>query len=223
MSVNKNIVFDVVGTLASYDKLYEAVETTLGQRLREQGIKVPMFGYLWIEVAEREYAIVYRVLWKCGIEEPRKFINEKEIEAIVQGYADMEMRPGAAECISKLRNAGFTVWGLTMDDYKRVRGYFERSGIDMPTENLASCDSTQIGKPDPQAYKPLLDQLSSEGNKPWFAAAHQWDVAAARRTGFRGAYCTVWEGEALMDVFGDMDVVAETLPEMADRVIKMAR
>jgi hypothetical protein len=30
----------------------------------------------------------------------------------------------------------------------------------------------------------------------------------------------VWEGEALGDLFGDMEVVATTLPEMADMIIE---
>lgn len=65
-----------------------------------------------------------------------------------------------------------------------------------------------------------------------------WDVSAARSTGyvtlphhalgfsrllyldrFKGAYCTVWEQEPLLELFGDMDVVANTLPEMAEKVI----
>lgn len=36
---------------------------------------------------------------------------------------------------------------------------------------------------------------------------------------FHGAYSTVLEGEPLHEVFGDMDVVAPTLPDMADKII----
>ena len=36
---------------------------------------------------------------------------------------------------------------------------------------------------------------------------------------FRGAYCTVWEREPLTELFGHMDVIADSLPEMADKVI----
>ena len=35
---------------------------------------------------------------------------------------------------------------------------------------------------------------------------------------FRGAYCTEHEGEFL-DIFGEMDVVADSLPDMADKII----
>lgn len=36
---------------------------------------------------------------------------------------------------------------------------------------------------------------------------------------FHGAYCTILEAEPLYDVFGEMDVVAPTLPEMAEKII----
>lgn len=197
---NRNIVFDVVGTLADYKSFFDAVENRLGEKLRAEGIKPTVFGYLWLEVAEREYtycsmsgrylpfsqvlkSLFWRVLWKCGISEPKQFVTNDDLEAMMQGYSDMEMRPGAEECVQKLRDAGFTVWGLTMGDLKRVGGIFKRSRIEMPAGNLISCDSTGIGKPDPEAYKPVLKQLSSGGSQPWFAAAHQWDASAARRTG----------------------------------------
>lgn len=254
---NKNIVFDVVGTLVGYEKLYEVTEARLGPKMRAQGIgPTSMFGYMWIEVAEREYtylsmsgayvpyaqvfeSIFWRMLWKAGIEKPREFATNEDLVAIMEdGYKKMEMRSGAKECVQKLREAGFTVWAFTMGDLSRVGGYFKQAGIDMPAEHLKSCDSSKIGKPDPEAYRPLLQQLSSEGSLPWFAAAHMWDVSADRRTGyvhslntffricrlidksrFRGAYCSVWENEALTDLFGEMDVLSDTLPEMADKVI----
>jgi 2-haloacid dehalogenase len=36
---------------------------------------------------------------------------------------------------------------------------------------------------------------------------------------FKGAYSTVLEGEALTDIFGEMDVIADSLPAMADGII----
>lgn len=36
---------------------------------------------------------------------------------------------------------------------------------------------------------------------------------------FNTAYCTVLEREALPEIFGRTDVMADTLPELADRVV----
>ncbi|KAJ6014144.1 hypothetical protein N7540_008735 [Penicillium herquei] len=239
MATSKNVVFDIVGTLVSYDHLFNAIDRRLGDRLRAEGVKPWLLGSAWMETAEREYtnlsisgrylpygvvfeSLFYRVLGMMGkVENPREFASPEDLAYIMHEYQSLTMRPGAAECVQKLRDAGFTVWAFTAADLKRVGGYFQQAGIELPAENLLSCDSAGVGKPDLAAYRPLLDQLTAEneGKTPWFAAAHLWDVSAARRAGFRGAYCTVLEQEALTDLFGDMDVIDDTLPGMADKII----
>lgn len=37
---------------------------------------------------------------------------------------------------------------------------------------------------------------------------------------FRSAWCSAWEKEQCVEIFGEMDVVADTLPELADRIIE---
>ncbi|EFX03095.1 2-haloalkanoic acid dehalogenase [Grosmannia clavigera kw1407] len=213
--MSKNVVFDVVGSLVSYDHLFDVIEQRFGaDRLRAANINARLLGQCWIETAEREYtylslsgryATFFRVFGSLFYRMLR--------------YAGLKLRSGAAECIAKLRAAGFTVWCLTAGDLARVGGYFSLAGVDMPSDNLLSCDSTGVAKPDPGAYRPLLAQLSATGATPWFAAAHMWDVSTARTIGFRGAYCTVLEADPMHDIFGDMDVIAHTLPEMADMII----
>lgn len=36
---------------------------------------------------------------------------------------------------------------------------------------------------------------------------------------FKAAYTTVWEKEPLTQLFGEMDVMGSTLPDMADKII----
>ena len=216
---SKNVVFDVVGTLSSYSNFFDvsvmrkcplllafsanamkAIDITLGERLRAEGVSIQALGFLWIEVTGREYtnlsmnglytpsstlfkSLFWRILFQAGIAEPLKFATDDNLAALLKAYSDMEMRPGAKECVEKLRNAGWTVWGLTTGDADTVRGYFLRSGIDMPAENVKSCNELRITKPEPDAYKPMLKQLSGDGSRPFFAAAHAWDSAAAREVG----------------------------------------
>lgn len=103
---------------------------------------------------------------------------------MMDAYNNLTMRPDAVECIYRLRQAGFTVWALTAADRDGVAGLFTKAGVEMPKENLLSCDLYGVGKPDPLAYEPLLKQLAQYGTKPWFAAAHCWDVSAAQRKGW---------------------------------------
>lgn len=39
------------------------------------------------------------------------------------------------------------------------------------------------------------------------------------KNSFKGAYCTVYEKQALPELFGEMEVTADSLPEMAAGII----
>lgn len=194
----KHVVFDIVGTCVSYDAMFDALDHRLGDKLRAQGIKVNLLGYLWIEVTEREYTylsmngryvgfrdifrqLFYRMLYMAGIQDPHSFATDEDLKYIMQQYMKLEARPGIAECFQILRDAGFTVWALTAGDVERVGGYFTHNGIHMPTENFITCDSFKIGKPDPRVYQMVIDRLGND--EKWFAAAHNWDVTAAKQSG----------------------------------------
>lgn len=198
-----NVVFDVVGTLVGYERMFRATDERLGDKLRAEGIKPMLLCQMWLEVAEREYsylsvsgkyvgfarvlqAIFFRMLFKAGIQEPRNFATSADVQFIMNhGYEKLEMRPGAKECIEKLREAGYTVWALTAADREGCAAYFKPAGIEFPLTNLLSCDTSGIGKPDPESYKPLFNRLSAGSqNPPFFAAAHMWDTSAAKRVGW---------------------------------------
>ena len=198
----KNVVFDVVGTLVSYDHLFEAIEERFGkERLAASGINAKLLGHCWLETAEREYtylslsgryctffkvfeSLFYRMLSYAGVTNPYSFATDEDIKYLSSEWRKLSLRPGASECVKKLRDAGFTVWCLTAGDLARVGGYFKLAGVDMPSENLLSCDTSGIAKPQPDAYMPLLKKLSESGATPWFAAAHMWDVSTAKTIGF---------------------------------------
>ncbi|EPE07454.1 2-haloalkanoic acid dehalogenase [Ophiostoma piceae UAMH 11346] len=236
-SENKHVVFDIVGTCVSYDAFFEAIEARLGDRLRAQNIgPARLFGYAWMETGEKEYtymsltnkyvpffdifrSIFYRVLGQAGIANPRSFATDDDREFLLASYRTLRPRPGLLECFEKLRSAGYTVWALTSGDTTRVAGYLEAAGAKFPEENFFSCDSIGIGKPAPSAYQFILDKFPKENLDLWFAAAHIWDAAAARQCGFKGAWASVWEGEPSPDIYGEMEVTADSLTELADNII----
>ncbi|KAH8885262.1 HAD-like protein [Thozetella sp. PMI_491] len=235
-SQNKHVVFDVVGTCVSYDAFFDAIEARIGERLKARNIGSRLFGYAWMEAGEREYtylsisgnyikffdifrSIFYRTLWQAGIEEPRKFATDEDREFLLASYRTLKPREGLLECFTRLRKGGYTVWALTAGDTERVGGYLAAGGVDFPSENFVSCDTIGIGKPAPESYQYIIDKFPKENQETWFAAAHMWDAAAARRCGFKGAWASVWEKESCSDIFGEMDVVADSLVKLADGII----
>jgi 2-haloacid dehalogenase len=71
--------------------------------------------------------LFYRILWMAGISEPREFATDDDKNSILASYLHLEVRPGAAECISILHQGGFRVWGYTAGDLARVSGYFKHA------------------------------------------------------------------------------------------------
>jgi 2-haloacid dehalogenase len=69
--------------------------------------------------------LFYRMLHMAGISSPRTFASDADKDFILDSYMELEMRPGAKECIEILREGGFTVWAYTAEDLKRVGGYFD--------------------------------------------------------------------------------------------------
>lgn len=113
------------------------------------------------------------------------------------------------------------MWCFTTGDIQRVKGYFERAGVDMPLENIVSCDSAGVAKPALPAYESVYKRFGEDDVK-WFAAAHLWDVAAATKVGFRGAWSAVYEKEACLDVFSDakLEVLADSLMDMSRAIVE---
>ncbi len=232
----KHIVFDVVGTLVSHEHFYDVISTRLGPALAPYNISGRLLGYAWLETAEREYtylslsgryvpfakvfqAIFFRVLHFAGVPEPRSIASDEDVEFFILEYRNCTVRPGARECIDRLKESGWTVWAFTSGDRERVRGYFQKGAIAIDNEHTITCDDVGAGKPELKAYEGLKEHIGIDTEERlWFAAAHGWDVGAAGRAGFKTAYCTVLEKEPLEDVFGKTDVVAVSLVDLADRI-----
>jgi 2-haloacid dehalogenase len=103
MPLNKNVIFDVVGTIVSYNTLINTMETRLGERLRAEGVKPSLLTNTWIEVAERAYTylsmsgkyvpfvqcmaqLFYRVLYLADIPNPRIFATDEDVQALMDAY-----------------------------------------------------------------------------------------------------------------------------------------
>ncbi|GFF38877.1 haloacetate dehalogenase H-2 [Aspergillus lentulus] len=238
--MGKHIIFDVVGTCVSFDAYFASIAATIGPKLSTYNITPKHFGYTWMTAAELEFtflsisesyrpykdvmrALFYRSLFMAGVPDPRSVFTDEERDACIAGYASLQLRPELVNAFEKLRDAGFEVWCLTTGDVERVRGYFTRAGVEMPVERVLSCDGLRVAKPALGAYRAAIEKIGGDDEK-WFAAAHLWDVSAAVRAGFRGAYCGVLEGEGCWEVFEreSLEVVANGLVEMVEGIIKLS-
>jgi 2-haloacid dehalogenase len=237
----KHVVFDVVGTCVSFEAYYQRIDSVLGPQLRQHTITAQHFGFTWQTAAELEFTFLsisgsykpykdvlrglfYRTLSLCGVAEPRKLATDEQREQCIEGYSSLELRPGCEEAFQYLRENGFTVWCFTTGDIQRVKGYFDRAGVNVPLENIVSCDKLGVAKPALPAYEFIYKRFDKDDVK-WFAAAHLWDVAAATKVGFRGAWSAVYEKEAALDVFSDakLEVLEDSLMDMSRAIVEKTK
>ncbi|EME79256.1 uncharacterized protein MYCFIDRAFT_34313 [Pseudocercospora fijiensis CIRAD86] len=234
----KHIVFDIVGTCVSYDAFFDALEERLGNKLRSHSIPPRLLGMLWLADTERECMFlrasgrsgrfmellkpfIYRFLAMSGIESPKAFCSDEDAEYIASSYGRLRARNGVHECMQKLRQAGFEVWACTSGDRVRVQKYLEEGGIEIPNDRFVPCEEIRGGavtKPQLGVYEFMLSKFPDADEK-WFAACHMWDTTAARKCGFKAAWCSAWEKEAVTEAFGEVEVMAENLVTMAEKII----
>ncbi|KAF7362447.1 Haloacid dehalogenase, type II [Mycena venus] len=148
------VIFDVVGTCFGYD----SVEDSLHDVLASHAATIPpkLFFSAWTSNAELDFqrlsivekfrshsSLLKNAFYKTmkDAEIPEASIPGADIDLLIEQYShNLTPRPGLSEMIQILRDGGFTVWCCSDASPERLRSYFEKAGIDMPLENLLSCD-----------------------------------------------------------------------------------
>lgn len=198
-TTGKHIVFDIVGTCVGYDAFYSAIEERLGDKLRGQGIKPELFGYAWMETAERECIsfdvwgryvqfkkifgpLLFRMLGIAWYREATRVRHRRGRGVYREQLSQAESSAGRSRMHIPTTGSRLHHRGLTSGDAERVQGYLSANGIDIAAENLVTCDSIGKTKPAPEVYKYMLDKLAG-AEQVWFAAAHMWDSTAAKHNG----------------------------------------
>ncbi|KUL84700.1 hypothetical protein ZTR_07611 [Talaromyces verruculosus] len=214
-STGKHVVFDVVGTCVSYEAFFDGIEARMGERLRTATIIWALRAFL----DRLPTAILPDSVdgWHSGATQVR---NRGDAAFMVGEYRKLAARPDVQECWARLREAGFTVWAVTTGDAARVQRYLANTGVELPTENFVTCDDLGVTKPSLEVYEHVLNKFPGADEK-WFAAAHMWEHLGSKAgwVGFKAAWTSDYEKEPVTEVFGEVDVLADSLVEMADKII----
>ncbi|KAF8161728.1 putative 2-haloalkanoic acid dehalogenase [Mycena galopus ATCC 62051] len=224
-------------SLVGYDSVVDSLKDVFASQKASKGssIQPELFFSAWTSNAEVNFQYLsvlekfhshadllkkafYKTMQDAGI--PESSVAEADVDLLLAQYShNLTPRPGLSEMIQTLRDEGFTIWCCSDATPERVRVYFENAGIDMPIANLLSCNMCKAAKPDPKVYQMVKQKLGLT-DVTVFAAAHAWDLAGARKEGFNTAYCTVCEDQSSVDLFGEANVVADTLPKLASAIVQ---
>jgi 2-haloacid dehalogenase len=132
--------------------------------------------------------------------------------------ASLPARPGAAEALGRLRDAGVCLIALTNSGAQDGRRTLQRCGLAPYFEMVLGVDAVNTFKPHPDVYAYALSQLKTKRARVALAATHPWDLAGAAHGGLDTAWVRhgprVWP-----EVFAPPGTQADSLPELVHTLL----
>ena len=213
------VVFDIIGTCFSLDKLQ--------QQLTELGAPASTVK-LWFAQSLRDafalsHAGGYQPLKKVlQAELPRTLkllevkLNSQQRSQVMEKLSQLELNQSAEAAFKLLTEAGYQIVALTNGSKSATHKLLERVGVQKYFSEVYSCDAIALTKPHQNVYKMVkTDNL----NQTWLVAAHAWDIMGAIQVGMKTAFVTQLEKDYL-DVYPQPQIVAENLLEAARQIIE---
>lgn len=218
MPAPATVVFDVLGTLFSLDRLRAA--------LRERGAPAPALE-LWFGQCLRDYFahshaggyIPLKQVLQAGL--PRALaaldedIDETGAQQVLASMSELEPAPGALEACAALDDRGVRLVALSNGSLDATTDLIERAGLAGRFSAIRSCDEIRISKPAGRAYD--LAREDAEGTV-WMVAAHAWDIGGALLAGLRTVWVAGVESEYL-SAQPEPDVKAPGLAAAAEAIL----
>lgn len=183
------VIFDVVGTLFSFERMRaKMLESGLPSlfldwwfsSLQKHAMAATMAGkYLpFREIAE---ASLKQVLAVAG--------RQEEIApSVLEEMSTLQPWPDAKECVEALHSEGHRLVVLTNSSATIGEALLDRTGMFHLFEDVISADEVKACKPHPRPYRMAMERIGVEPQKCCMIAAHGWDVMGADAVGMK----TVW-------------------------------
>ncbi len=115
-------------------------------------------------------------------------LTEKQRAAIVGGLSHLPPHDDVVPGLERLRDAGRRVVALTNGSPDAVEAQLTNAGIRHLFDEALSVEPSGKFKPDPAPYDMAARHLDRAPHELWMIAAHDWDIAGAKRAGWNGAY-----------------------------------
>ncbi|SAK55508.1 dehalogenase [Caballeronia fortuita] len=232
----KAFVFDVFGTVVDWRGGVAREAAPFLQRYGAAGARPEAFADAWrsryvpamrkVSGGERPFVrldVLHRenlldVLPEFGIDP-----NDVPAEAIDElnlAWHRLDPWPDSIEGLRRLKTR-YIIAPLSNGNIRLMVDMAKRAGL--PWDAILGAEIAQIYKPDPRAYLRTADVLMMKPEEVCLVAAHNDDLAAARKCGLRTAFVArPYErgpGQAVdLKAESNWDVVANDMNELADAV-----
>lgn len=196
----KALTFDVFGTVVDWRSTIIREGQALG---REKGLTVDWTAFAtawragygpsmqrvrtgdlpWTKIDDLHRLILDELLVKFGI----TGLNEAEIDRFNHVWHRLTPWPDVISGLTRLKEK-YVIATLSNGNVALLTNMAKYSG--MPWDCILSAELARHYKPDPEAYLTAADLLGLEPSQVMMVAAHNSDLLAAQKVGFRAAFVT---------------------------------
>jgi len=145
-------------------------------------------------------------------------IAENDKQALMQVYRVLPAYNDVAEALSKIRSAGFRMYGFSNGIAEAVSGLLEHAGIADFFDGVVSVDEVKTYKPNPDVYRHFVASTGSDKSNAWLVSSNPFDVQGAISFGMRAAWLHRFP-EVVFDPWGiEPTIVLQRLVDIVERV-----
>ncbi|WVQ96592.1 haloacid dehalogenase, type II [Kwoniella sp. CBS 9459] len=247
------VCFDALGTCFTLADVISAVEEQYGPDLTRAGWGVKGFVNDWFHSCQRDYTYLSLVsppppaiasILKTSLPLSLSAAlnipppSSSSLEPITSLLSSLPPAPTLRETFASLSESGTAKLIIVTNGAKETtEGYADKAGVKQYVERVLSCDDVGLAKPHKEVYEAAnktCEQLEGgQGGQRWFVAAHIWDLAAAKKAGFKTALVlsdpptqTIQDDknnrqlQSLFELYGGRpDLVAPTLLDLAKEIV----
>lgn len=218
----KAVAFDIIGTSFPLDPLRPRI-TALG--LPPAGLEG------WFAASLRDafalaltgsfapFAKVLEATLDATLAEQGLTASAADRKALIDGLRHLAPRPGAAEALSMLADAGIAVLALTNGSAASTRTLLDRADFAAPPRHIVSVDDVKRSKPAAEVYAHAAGVAGVKPGELALIAAHAWDIQGAHAAGLTTAYLSA--DRPFSAVMHAADVHAATLPDCAAALLAL--
>ncbi|MBQ0043243.1 MAG: HAD family phosphatase [Lachnospiraceae bacterium] len=158
-----NIIFDLDGTLIDTEKYYR----------KAWPMALAHFGYEMSDARSLQMRSLgrphsprqLREWYGQDFDYPAVREYRKQLIEDMIAKDGMDLKPGAVETLTKLRDMGYTVAMATANEYDRAERYLKKIGLFEYFDKIICANMVESGKPAPDIYSYACSELGADASE----------------------------------------------------------
>lgn len=216
------VAFDIVETTFSLD--------SLRPRLVAQGIPDTSLETWFARILRDAFAlaatdtyagfrdIAAATLAEVGREHGRA-LGKAGLDAVLDGFGQLDPHPDAAEAFGILRSAGVRIAALSNGATETTQALLQRAGLSPVVERVISVAEIRQWKPRRGPYLHAARVLGVMPAELALVATHAWDVHGAKCAGLFTGF--VARGQSFPATMAAPDIIGQSLADVAREITAM--